>query len=74
MTTEQTMMIIAIEKLKMFILNECPINEISDNNMQQITIGYRIKDITLTKALHYMIPLENKLSEIVKTNWMLNNI
>jgi hypothetical protein len=72
-----------LQNFKMFLLKDCPIDELDDhrpnfesNNIRDIVIGYRLNDISLLDALSAFLnpDWKDQFDYLVLQNMVLNQI
>jgi hypothetical protein len=63
---------IEIENAKLFLLRTCPIDELPNEKIRDIVIGFRLNHISMISALTSFSQMENLFREMVGFNRFMN--
>ena len=61
-----------IENAKLFLLRTCPIDELPNEDIKNIVIGFRLNHISMINALMSFSQMENLFREMVGFNRFMN--
>jgi hypothetical protein len=61
-----------IENAKLFLLRTCPIDELPNETIRDIVIGFRLNHISMINALMSFSQMENLFREMVGFNRFMN--
>lgn len=74
MTNNKAHEAIAIEQIKLFLLNIVPIDELPNQYIQETVSAYRQGDLTMIQALQDFEECQKELGAMVRINKFLNEI
>lgn len=63
-----------IQNAKLFSLTTCPIDELNNNEIKKIVIGFRNNNISLSEAFIGLSPMEYYFMEMVSSNRFMNDL
>jgi len=63
---------IEIENAKLFLLRTCPIDELPNEDIKNIVIGFRLNHISMFDAFRGFSQMENLFREMVGFNRFMN--
>jgi hypothetical protein len=63
-----------IQNAKMFLLTTCPMDELNNDEIKNIVIGFRNNNISLSEAFIGLNPMEYYFMQMVDSNRFMNNL
>jgi hypothetical protein len=74
MTNNEAHEVIAIEQIKLFLLNIVPIDELPNEDIQETVSAYRQGDLTMIEALQDFEGYQKELGAMVRVNKFLSQM
>jgi hypothetical protein len=63
-----------IQNAKLFSLTTCPIDELNNDEIKKIVIGFRNNNISISEAFIGLNPMEYYFMEMVSSNRFMNDL